>query len=68
MIKFLLCIWLVGVILFFFNFIFGNYNIKITSNKTNQIYFLLGFKKILVCFLLALTWPYVVIKNIIDND
>ena len=68
MIKFLLCIWLTGVILFFFNFMFGSYNIKVTFYKTNQIYFLSGFKKILVCFLFALIWPYVVIKNIIDND
>lgn len=65
---FLLSIWLIGALLFFLLFVFGKYHVKITSYKTGDIYFASGWKKVSICFLLAILWPYIVIKNLIKGE
>lgn len=62
---FLLNVWLIGALLFFLLFIFGKYHVKVTSYKTGNIYFASGWKKVGICFLLAILWPYIVIKGLI---
>ena len=65
---FLLNVWLIGALLFFLLFIFGKYHIKVTSYKTGDIYFASGWKKVGICFLLAILWPYIIIKNLIKGE
>lgn len=62
---FLLNVWLIGALLFFLLFMFGKYHVKVTSYKTGDIYFASGWKKVGICFLLAILWPYIVIKSLI---
>lgn len=68
--KFILGVWLIGALMLFLLFMFGNYNVKITRKHSTEqkIYFATGIKKVGICILTSILWPYIFIRNLIKGE
>lgn len=63
----ILSIWLIGTIVLFVCFVIDNNAVKVTDNRNGNIYFAKGLKKYMLYLLLAILWPYIIIKNVIKG-
>lgn len=64
----LLAIYLIFAVGLFLSFIISKQNVKFTNYTTNEVSYLEGVKKIGCFALMALLWPYILIRNIIKGE
>lgn len=65
----LLCLYGIGVVIFFINILIIKGKVYITKYSENQKISieLLGIKRICICLFMSLIWPYLVIKNLFSR-
>lgn len=65
----LLCLYGIGVVIFFINILINKGKVYITKYSENQKISieLHGIKRICICLFMSLIWPYLVIKNLFSR-
>ena len=65
----LLCLYGIGVIIFFINILINKGKVYITKYSENQEISieLYGIKRICICLFMSIIWPYLVIKNLFSR-
>ena len=65
----LLCLYGIGVIIFFINILIIKGKVYITKYSENQEISieLHGIKRICICLFMSIIWPYLVIKNLFSR-